>query len=82
MDDNIASFMTKGGFGKWLSRNVIGKYILPTYDFHIANSPYTAEEFFNAIKETGESRLLNWTWKKFKAPKIDWKKEFSSVRAE
>ena len=71
MDDNIASFMTKGSFGKWLSRNVIGKYILPTYDFHIANSPYTAEEFFNAIKETGESRLLNWTWKKFKAPKIE-----------
>ncbi len=70
MDDNIASFMTKGSFGRWLSRNVIGKYILPTYDFHIANSPYTAEEFFNAIKETGDSRLLNWTWKKFKAPQI------------
>ena len=33
MDDNIASFMTKGSFGKWLSRNVIGKYILPTYRF-------------------------------------------------
>ena len=71
MDDNIASFMNKGRFGKWLARNIIGKYTLPTFDFHIANSPYTAEEFYKANEETEKSKLKNWTWKKFKAPKVD-----------
>jgi glycosyltransferase involved in cell wall biosynthesis len=71
MDDNIASFMNKGRFGKWLARNIIGKYTLPTFDFHIANSPYTAEEFFKANEETEKSKLKNWTWKKFNAPKVD-----------
>lgn len=73
MDDNIASFMSKGKLGKALARNVIAKYIIPTYDFHIANSVYTAEEFFNSVEETGKSRLMNWTWKKFKAPNIELK---------
>ncbi|CAN5839525.1 glycosyltransferase family 4 protein [soil metagenome] len=71
MDDNIASFMNKGKFGKWLARNIIGKYTLPTFDFHIANSPYTAEEFYKANEETEKSRIKNWTWKKLKAPKVD-----------
>ncbi len=71
MDDNIASFMTEGKFGRWLARNIIGKYTLPTFDFHIANSPYTAEEFYKAVEETGESRLKNWTWKKFNAPNVE-----------
>ena len=30
MDDNIASFMSKGRLGKTLARNVIAKYIIPT----------------------------------------------------
>ncbi|MEJ7701922.1 MAG: glycosyltransferase family 4 protein [Pyrinomonadaceae bacterium] len=51
MDDNIASFMTKKPYGRWLARRVIGNYILPTFDFHIANSPYTAEEFFQSVKK-------------------------------
>ncbi len=70
MDDNIASFMTKGSFGKWLARNIIGKYTLPSFDFHIANSPYTAEEFYKAFEETGDGKLKKWTWKKLKAPKV------------
>jgi glycosyltransferase involved in cell wall biosynthesis len=50
MDDNIASFMTKGAFGKWFARRVMGNYNFPIFDFHIANSPYTAQEFYNASK--------------------------------
>ncbi len=73
MDDNIASFINKGRFGKWLARNIVGKYTLPTFDFHIANSPYTAEEFYKADDETKKSRFKKWTWKKFKAPKVELK---------
>ena len=74
MDDNISSFMTGGKIGKWLARSVIGKYTLPNFDFHIANSPYTAEEFYNAVETRGNSHLsekfLNWSWRVFKAPRI------------
>ena len=74
MDDNISSFMTGGKFGKWLAQTIIGKYTLPTFDFHIANSPYTAEEFYKAVETSKTShrseRFLNWCWRIFKAPRI------------
>lgn len=69
MDDNVASFLSDGRAGNWLSRNVIGKYILPSFDFHIANSTYTAEEFFESVKNINGS-FLNWAWRKLKAPRI------------
>lgn len=72
MDDNIASFMTKGRLGRRLARSVIGKYILPSFDFHIANSPYTAEEFFLADEETA-GFLKKWARKKLRAPQVDLK---------
>lgn len=74
MDDNIASFVTKSGWGKWLARRVIGNYTLPSFDYHIANSAYTAGEFYDALspaKNKGRSkRFLNWCWKFFKAPMV------------
>ena len=45
MDDNIGSFLTRGKLGKWFARRVIGNYTIPNFDYHIANSAYTAEEF-------------------------------------
>lgn len=56
MDDNIGSFISRGRFGKWVSRTVIGNYTLPSFDFHIANSSYTAEEFFDAADQTARPR--------------------------
>ena len=74
MDDNISSFMTDGKIGRWLARSIIGKYTLPIFDFHIANSPYTAEEFYKAVETQKNSYLsekfLNWSWRVFKAPRI------------
>lgn len=69
MDDNIASFMSQGSFGKWLARNVIRNYILPSFDYHIANSEYTAEEFFDAM-ENGGGRFTERSWNFFRAPRI------------
>lgn len=74
MDDNVASFLTGGAFGKWFARRVIGNYTLPSFDYHIANSTYTAEEFYNAISPEQNARrsesFLNWCWRAFKAPRV------------
>jgi glycosyltransferase involved in cell wall biosynthesis len=74
MDDNIGSFLTGGSLGQWFARRVIGNYTLPNFDFHIANSVYTAEEFYNAYRnETNPRRsesFFNFCWRFFKAPRI------------
>lgn len=75
MDDNIGSFLVGGRFGKWLARRVIGNYILPSFDYHIANSSYTAEEFYDSLSATKDprrsDRFLNWCWRYFAAPRVD-----------
>lgn len=74
MDDNIASFMTKSAAGEWLARRIIGTYTLAVFDFHIANSVYTAQEFYKAYKkEENKSRndwFFNKAWQLFKAPRV------------
>jgi glycosyltransferase involved in cell wall biosynthesis len=74
MDDNISSFLTGGKIGKWFARRVIGNYTLPNFDFHIANSPYTAEEFYKSLEKAENphrsEKFLNWCWRFFKAPRV------------
>jgi glycosyltransferase involved in cell wall biosynthesis len=74
MDDNVGSFLTRGSLGQWFARRVIGNYTLPNFDYHIANSTYTAEEFYESLSSTkNESRsdaFLNWCWRFFKAPRV------------
>jgi glycosyltransferase involved in cell wall biosynthesis len=74
MDDNIASFLTSGRLGLWLARRVIGNYTMPSFDYHIANSKYTAEEFYDSLspeKNKGRSEgFLNWCWRYFKSPRV------------
>jgi len=74
MDDNIASFLTKKPVGRSLARLVMGAYNFASFDFHIANSAYTAQEFYDSIEAENSSaisrRFLNFTWRFFKAPKV------------
>lgn len=74
MDDNIGSFLSKGKAGQWLARRVIGNYTLPSFDYHIANSAYTADEFYASLPEgtekRGGNRFLNWCWRYFAAPRV------------
>ena len=74
MDDNIGSFLSDGAFGKWVARRVFANYTLPSFDFHIANSTYTAEEFYAALaKKTNPHRslkFLNTCWRFFRAPRV------------
>lgn len=74
MDDNVASFLLRGRIGKWFSRRIMGNYNFPNFDFHIANSAYTAEEFYESVgvknNERRSSRFMNACWRYFKAPRV------------
>ncbi len=74
MDDNIGSFLSGGKAGKWLARRLIGNYSLPSFDYHIANSPYTADEFYKSFGKNENPRrsdwFFNWCWRFFKAPRM------------
>lgn len=74
MDDNIRAFLNGGTFGRWLSRRVIGNYNFPSFDYHIANSSYTADEFYSSVRSKDNPRrsrwLLNKCWQYLSAPRI------------
>jgi glycosyltransferase involved in cell wall biosynthesis len=74
MDDNIGSFLGGGNLGKWFARRVMGNYNFPSFDFHIANSPYTAQEFHESVEKsknpTRSDWFFNWCWRVFKAPRV------------
>jgi len=74
MDDNIASFLVGGKTGKWIARRLIGNYIMPSFDFHIANSEYTAEEFYSSVKASENPRRSKWffnkCWRLLSAPRV------------
>lgn len=74
MDDNVGSFLTSGRIGKWFARRVIGNYTIPNFDYHIANSTYTAEEFYESLSpEANKNRsdaFLNWCWRFFRASRV------------
>lgn len=74
MDDNVGSFLTGGAIGKWFARRVMGNYNFPNFDYHIANSVYTAEEFYKSVKAEDNpgrsSWFLNACWRFFKSPRV------------
>jgi glycosyltransferase involved in cell wall biosynthesis len=74
MDDNIASFVGGGRVGQWFARRIIGNYTIPSFDFHIANSTYTAAEFLESLGGSGGRKLSHWfvnkCWRSLKAPRI------------
>ncbi|MGI8787094.1 MAG: glycosyltransferase [Pyrinomonadaceae bacterium] len=74
LDDNINSFLSGGRLGKWFARRMLGNYTFPNYDFHIANSPYTAEEFYEAVDKSKNPRRSDWffnfCWRFFKSPRV------------
>lgn len=70
MDDNIGSFLVGGRIGKWLARRVMGNYNFPSFDYHIANSAYTADEFYRSLEYVSEDRkILNATWRFLRSPR-------------
>lgn len=74
MDDNIRAFISDRKIGKWFARRLVGNYIFPMFDFHLANSGYTAQEFVDAISPEQNprrsNRFFNLCWRFFRAPQV------------
>jgi glycosyltransferase involved in cell wall biosynthesis len=71
MDDNVRSFLSASKPAMWFARRVMGNYNFPMFDFHIGNSPYTAQELLDAVlpeKNPGRSKaFFNFCWRYFRA---------------
>lgn len=56
MDDNVRSFIGNGKAVDWFTRRYMGNYNFPMFDFHIANSDYTAQELSDAVSAARNPR--------------------------
>ena len=74
MDDNVSSFIAKSRILHWLARLYMANYNIPMFDFHLANSTYTAQEMIDAASPEGNphrsNRFFNFCWRLMRAPKI------------
>jgi glycosyltransferase involved in cell wall biosynthesis len=50
MDDNVAAFLGRSHAGRFWSRFHVGYCYIPFFDYHIANSSYTAAELQEAMR--------------------------------
>jgi phosphatidylinositol alpha 1,6-mannosyltransferase len=73
MDDNMSIFLPIGRLGKWVSGQLMRNYHIPSFDFHLANSEYTAAEFFECANGT-RNAVSKWfcekCWDFFQAPEL------------
>jgi len=58
MDDNVSAFLSKSGLSHRLSRFYIKWLYTPMFDFHIANSDYTAEELLRDARPDAADRIV------------------------
>jgi glycosyltransferase involved in cell wall biosynthesis len=74
MDDNVRAFLSGGRASRWLARRVTANYTLPMFDFHLTNSEYTSQEFFDSVSADRDphrsARFFSWCWRYLRAPKI------------
>ena len=74
MDDNINAFIGDNKPLKWFARRVTGNYIFPMFDFHLANSHYTAQELFDAVgchdNPPPHNAFFNFCWRYFRAATV------------
>src|SRR5215470_7959726 len=54
MDDNVEAFLWRGSAGRLWSRFYMGYSYIPFFDYHIANSRYTAAELRDAMRARHE----------------------------
>jgi len=64
MDDNLRAFVSGTIPFGWLSRNLMGNYVAPMFDYYIANSDYTAQELIDAVAN-GRSGQYSKPFQKF-----------------
>lgn len=73
MDDNLRAFVSGAKPFRWLAKTFIGNYVAPMFDYHFANSEYTAAELLSAVgydkNENDSEPESNICWRYFKASK-------------
>ena len=71
MDDNLRAFVSGAKPFRWFARRVMGNYIFPMFDYHLANSQYTAQELIDAVSPEKNPRrselLFKFCWQFFKS---------------
>lgn len=68
MDDNLSTFVVGKRFGSLVAEHMIRNYTLPSFDFHIANSAYTAQELIDA--DAASSSFSKLASRFFRAPRV------------
>lgn len=58
MDDNVAAWLTNNALTRKLTQWYLGRLYLPLFDYHIANSSYTAQELHQAMTARHERLVL------------------------
>lgn len=56
MDDNLRAFVSGSPPARWFARRVMGNYVFPMFDYHLANSEYTAQELRDAVSNEKNPR--------------------------
>ena len=71
MDDNMRAFVSSIIPFGWFSRLFMGNYVAPMFDYHLANSKYTASELLDAVSNGGNDhrskRGEKLSWRFFKS---------------
>lgn len=57
MDDNVRAFLGDGKWGERWSKFYLGALYIPLFDYHIANSAYTADELREAMVARHERQI-------------------------
>lgn len=72
MDDNLRAFVSGSKPSRWLAKKVMGNYVAPMFDYHFANSVYTAQEILDAVPNGDHGQTnANLCWRFFRATKTD-----------
>lgn len=69
MDDNLRAFVSGAKPLRWLAKLFMGNYVFPMFDYHLANSQYTAQELIDSVSNgDGSGRgdaLFTFCWRLF-----------------
>ncbi len=58
MDDNVAAYVGRNSLLRKLTRMFIGSCYLPMFDYHLANSEYTADELRQAMRSKHQRQVF------------------------
>ncbi|MBC7898725.1 MAG: glycosyltransferase [Saprospiraceae bacterium] len=71
LDDNMRAWVSGIVPIRWFSRGMIGNYVAPMFDYHLANSDYTADELLKAVSagrnDMGSKPVQKLSWSYFRS---------------